>query len=93
MTVGTTGLESLAAAVGLSASRLAHLFAEQHGGPLMREVRRVRLQHAARLLLATGLSVGEVARASGFVSPYHFSRSFRADFGVAPTVYRSAGTA
>lgn len=84
-------VEALAAAVGLSASRLAHLFAEQRGRPLMSEVRRVRLQHAARLLHATGLSVGEVARASGFVSPYHFSRSFRAEFGLAPTTYRRQG--
>ena len=84
-------VETLAAAVGLSASRLAHLFAEQRGRPLMGEVRRVRLQHAARLLQATGLSVGEVARASGFVSPYHFSRSFRAEFGLAPTTYRREG--
>ena len=54
----------------------------------MSEVRRVRLQHAARLLQATGLSVGEVAWASGFVSPYHFSRSFRTELGLAPTAYR-----
>jgi AraC family transcriptional regulator, arabinose operon regulatory protein len=84
-------VETLAAAVGLSASRLAHLFAEQRGRPLMNEVRRVRLQHAARLLQGTGLSVGEVARASGFVSPYHFSRSFRAEFGLPPTTYRRQG--
>ncbi len=84
-------VETLAAAVGLSASRLSHLFAEQRGRPLMSEVRRIRLQHAARLLQATGLSVGEVARASGFVSQYHFSRSFRAEFGLAPTAYRRQG--
>lgn len=84
-------VDSLATAVGLSPSRLAHLFAEQRGRPLMSEVRRLRLQHAARLLRATGLSVGEVAGASGFVSPYHFSRSFRGEFGVAPTTYRRQG--
>jgi AraC family transcriptional regulator, arabinose operon regulatory protein len=85
-------VEQLAATVGLSGSRLAHLFADERGRPLMSEVRTIRLRHAARLLQATGLSVAQVAEASGFVSPFHFSRSFRAEFGVAPTAYRRHGT-
>ena len=79
----------LAGQVSLSPSRLAHVCTAELGRPLMHEVRRIRLEHAARLLTGTQLSVAQVARASGFASPFHFSRSFRAHFALAPTAYRT----
>ncbi|QKW09776.1 helix-turn-helix domain-containing protein [Streptomyces sp. NA04227] len=79
---------SLAEAVRLSPSRLAHLFTEQTGRTPMRALREARLQHAARLLETTALDVGHVAAASGFASPFHFSRAFRTRFGVPPRQYR-----
>ncbi|MGP3967606.1 helix-turn-helix domain-containing protein [Streptomyces sp. 6N223] len=79
---------SLAAAVSLSPSRLAHLFAEQLGHTPMRALRDARLRHAARLLEATPLPVSRVAAASGFASPFHFSRLFRRRYGVPPGAYR-----
>ena len=81
-------VDSLAAVVALSPSRFAHLFAEQTGRTPMRALRDIRLRHAARLLEATALPVASVARASGFVSAFHFSRAFRARFGVPPRDYR-----
>ncbi|MGP4001651.1 helix-turn-helix domain-containing protein [Streptomyces sp. 8N706] len=80
---------SLAAHVGLSPSRLAHLFSAQRGRTPMRMVRDARLRHAARLLEVTDLPVDRVAAASGFASPYHFSRVFRARFGAPPGAYRN----
>lgn len=79
----------LAGKVSLSPSRLAHVCTAELGRPLMHEVRRIRLEHAARLMTGTQLSVAQVARASGFASPFHFSRSFRAHFALAPTAYRT----
>lgn len=79
---------SLAAEVSLSPSRLAHLFAEQLGHTPMRALRDARLRHAARLLEATALPVERVAAASGFASPFHFSRLFRERYGVPPGAYR-----
>jgi AraC family transcriptional regulator, arabinose operon regulatory protein len=79
---------SLAAAVSLSPSRLAHLFAEELGHTPMRVLRDARLRHAARLLEATALPVARVAAASGFASPFHFSRLFRRRYGVPPGAYR-----
>ncbi|MEO3754038.1 helix-turn-helix domain-containing protein [Streptomyces sp. B6B3] len=79
---------SLAAEVALSPSRLAHLFAEQLGHTPMRVLRDARLRHAARLLEATALPVERVAAASGFVSPFHFSRLFRERYGLPPGAYR-----
>uniref|UniRef100_UPI001C5F84E1 helix-turn-helix domain-containing protein n=1 Tax=Nonomuraea ceibae TaxID=1935170 RepID=UPI001C5F84E1 len=80
---------SLARAVALSPSRFAHLFAEETGRTPMRAVREARLRHAAMLLEATDLDVGRVAAASGFVSPFHFSRAFRREHGVPPRAYRA----
>jgi AraC family transcriptional regulator of arabinose operon len=84
-------VRSLAAAVSLSPSRFAHLFTRQLGRSPMRALREARLRHAARLLESTDLSVDRVAAASGFASPFHFSRVFRARYGVPPGAYRAGG--
>lgn len=83
-------VRSLATYVHLSPSRFAHLFASQTGHGPMRALRDVRLSHAQRLLGATDLTVGQVAGASGFASQFHFSRTFRAKYGLAPGAYRAS---
>lgn len=83
---------SLAAEVSLSPSRFAHLFTQQLGRSPMRVLREARLHHAARLLESTDLSAERVAAASGFASPFHFNRVFRARYGRPPGVYRTAGS-
>jgi AraC family transcriptional regulator of arabinose operon len=83
-------VRSLAGCVGLSPSRFAHLFTLRTGRSPMRAVREARLRHAARLLEVTGLTVERVAAASGFPSPFHFSRVFKARYGVPPGAYRTA---
>jgi AraC family transcriptional regulator of arabinose operon len=83
-------LAALAQVAALSPSRLAHLFAAEVGDSVMGTVRRLRLRRAARLLESTGLSVGEVAADVGFGSAFHFSRQFRAHYGLPPRAYRAA---
>ncbi|MBB6346366.1 AraC family transcriptional regulator of arabinose operon [Nonomuraea muscovyensis] len=80
---------SLARAVALSSSRFAHLFTSEVGCPPMRAVRQARVRHAARLLEVTDMDIGQVAAASGFVSPFHFSRAFRQEYGLPPRDYRN----
>ncbi|MGP3769220.1 helix-turn-helix domain-containing protein [Streptomyces sp. SDT5-1] len=86
---GPHTVSSLARHVALSPSRFAHLYAEQTGRTPMQAVRAARLGHARQLLDATDLDIAQVARASGFASPFHFSRAFRERFGVPPSAYRS----
>lgn len=81
-------VRSLAACVSLSPSRFAHLFTQQLGRSPMRALLDARLLHAARLLEATDVPVERVAAASGFTSPFHFSRVFRQRYGVPPGGYR-----
>ncbi|WP_206184979.1 helix-turn-helix domain-containing protein [Thermoactinospora rubra] len=80
---------SLARAVALSPSRLAHLFTAETGRTPMQAVRQARIRHAAGLLEVTDLDVGQVAAASGFVSPFHFSRAFKREYGLPPRDYRA----
>lgn len=82
-------VRSLAGEVALSPSRFAHLFTEETGRTPMQALRDVRLRHAATLLEATNLAVGQVATACGFVSAFHFSRVFRARFGTSPRAFRA----
>jgi AraC family transcriptional regulator, arabinose operon regulatory protein len=82
-------VSDLAREVGLSMEHLVRLFRRQTGmtpGALLREE---RLSHGMHLLQHTGLTVAEVARRSGFVSPHHFARSVRAATGMTPSELRS----
>lgn len=76
----------VARAVGVSRSRLYRLFAE--AGGVERFMMRRRL-HRARAMLAQAGSeqalVADVAYATGFASTSHFSRAFKAQFGMAPS--------
>lgn len=54
---------------------------------------RIRLAHAAELLVSTEAPIGEIAQASGFENNCSFSRAFRTRFGVSATDYRRRGNA
>lgn len=52
------------------------------------EIRRIRIQKAARLLEETELSIHQIARKSGFENPNILLRNFRRSHGMSPSVYR-----
>lgn len=76
-------LTELAEAVGLSPFHAARLFAHATGLPPHAWRNQLRLQRSLAPLRA-GLSVTEVAAASGFTDQSHFTRHFRRMFGVPP---------
>ena len=51
---------------------------------------RMRLDHAANLLAATSMTIGEIAEASGFENNCSFARSFRAHYAMTASDYRTA---
>lgn len=56
-------------------------------------IRIVRLKKAAELLLADeNLTVAEVSYKVGINNPFYFSKCFKMQFGVAPSVYQRGGT-
>lgn len=81
-------LPTLAKLAHLSTSRFSHRFREVFGLPPHAYVESCRLEAAKRLLLATPLSVKEVALSCGFADPLYFSRRFTKAFGRPPSQWR-----
>lgn len=78
-------MDELAAAAGYSRRHLERLFREAVGKTPGEFYRGLRLDRGRNLLSTTDLTLMEVAMACGFSTVSHFSKSFRARFGVAPT--------
>ena len=85
---GDLSLDALAEAVGLSPSRLMHVFTESIGIPLRPYLSWLRLQRAAAAIVSGTASLTEAAHAAGFADAAHMSRSFKRALGVAPSVLR-----
>jgi transcriptional regulator GlxA family with amidase domain len=75
---------AMAALAGVSPRHLDRLFSSLMQSSFLVEYRKLRLNHARRLLLQSPLSISEIAFATGFSSAGHFSRSYREAFGEAP---------
>ena len=78
--------DELAAAVGLSESRLGHLFRAQMGLPLRRWTLWMRLRSALDHALS-GASMTEAAFAAGFSDGAHFTRTCQQMFGLPPSEF------
>lgn len=81
----------LAADAGMSTRQLERLFRRYLNRSPKRYYMETRLARARNLLMQTEMSIIEVALASGFSSPSHFSKCYRARYGSTP--YRQRGTA
>ncbi|WP_245679325.1 helix-turn-helix transcriptional regulator [Actinomadura hibisca] len=84
LTGGPIRLDQVAAAVGLSPSRLRHLFVQQAGLPFSACVRWARL-HAAMDVVRAGGSLTEAAHTAGFSDSAHLTRVCHAMLGLAPS--------
>jgi len=76
-------IAALAGEIGLSESRLQHLFVSETGLRLRQYRVWMRLLHAAHDA-GLGRSITRAAYDNGFSSPSHFSHTFRTTFGLAP---------
>lgn len=74
----------IAAEIGISVRQLERLFGRHLNCSPKKYQLDIRLQKARHLLIQTEMPVTEVAFACGFKSSGHFSRSYKAHFGVAP---------
>jgi AraC family transcriptional regulator of arabinose operon len=81
-------VDKLAQSVGLSPSRLQHLFKGETGMSIGQYVKNLRLQTARRLLETTYLRIQEVYLAVGINDASLFVREFKKTFGKTPTEYR-----
>jgi AraC family transcriptional regulator of arabinose operon len=83
-------VHDLAASVGLSASRLAHLFRDEVGTSVRSYVVDRRLTMAAFLIVQTDERISQIAYGVGFNDISNFNHAFKKKFGMAPGRYREA---
>lgn len=85
-------LASVARAVDVTPSHLDRLLKEHTGLTFLRQLRRIRMGHADRLLLTTSASIKEIAYACGYTNLASFGRDFQRAHGCAPRVWRAHRT-
>ncbi|MFD4604652.1 AraC family transcriptional regulator [Streptomyces sp. NPDC058464] len=81
-------LGRLARAAGVSESTLSRICRRHLGVSPVAGLERLRLARAEPLLWLSGLSLRAIAVRCGFPDAYHFSRRFRAVYGMSPSAFR-----
>jgi transcriptional regulator GlxA family with amidase domain len=81
---------SIATAHALSLRYVHRLWAQESAETLGRHILRRRLERCRDDLPDPARTVTEIAFRWGFRSPAHFSRAYRAHFGVPPSAHREA---
>lgn len=81
-------LDLLAGEVYMTPSYVSFMFKRKTGTTLIKHITNTRLQHAARLLRASGLKITDIAARVGYVNASYFGSIFKAHFGVSPAKYR-----
>ena len=74
----------------MSAAYLGHLFRETTGEKFTGYVRRIRIEHAARLLTDTTLKIKEISDSVGFADPRYFLAVFQSEMGCTPREFRAS---
>ncbi len=79
-------VSDIASEVGLSVSRLSHLFKEKTGISLLKFLNKKRLTRA-KDLLKNGYSITNTANKCGYQDYTSFIRAFTKEYGISPTQY------
>jgi AraC-like DNA-binding protein len=82
-------LASAARHAALSPAYLARLLKTSTGLTFLQHLRRLRVQHAERLLLTTMMSIKEIASQCGYNASGSFDRDFRRVHGCTPSAWRA----
>jgi AraC family transcriptional regulator of adaptative response / methylphosphotriester-DNA alkyltransferase methyltransferase len=82
-------LDDIARRVASSRRQLQRAYAEIGRTTFRDHLTGVRMEKAAELLTARGLTVREVAHRVGYRQPAQFAKAFRRHLGVAPSDYRA----
>ena len=85
---GLMTVNSLAKQLPITRRSLERRFQAAMGHGIHEEIIRCRVERAKRMLIATDLSLKEIAQAAGFSSTDNLGRTFRRACGVTPLEYR-----
>lgn len=86
-------IEKMAEKCHISRAQLMRLFKQKIGHSPHAFVHKIRLQKAALQLKNTAESILTIALSCGFQSETHFSKAFKTQYGVTPSVYRKGSIA
>lgn len=78
-------VEEVASEIGFSPIYLSRLFRRFAGSGAYRYLLRLRMNHAAELILERGLKVNAVAKRLHYADAFQFSRAFKRVYGVPPS--------
>ena len=81
-------LSEISEHLGYSSCYFSRHFHELSGMPYKEYIRKLRLNHAKRLLISGDMSVAEVATNSGYATLQVFLSDFKRVFGETPTAFR-----
>ncbi len=81
-------LEDVARYVGLSVSRIVHLFKQTYNQTITEYANQIRLSIACERIRYTSMSLESIAESVGFQSYTYFYRAFHARYGIPPKQYR-----
>ena len=72
----------------MNPSPMKELFKAEYGSSIAAHIRQHRMEKASALLLESGDSLAQVARAVGYESQSKFSAEFKKVFGMLPSEFR-----
>ena len=82
------GVSQLASEIGLSKTQTYRKIKSLTNKSVSRLIREIRLQEAAKLIVATNLNASEISYKVGFSSPSYFNKCFSKYYGVTPGEYK-----
>lgn len=86
---GALTVDRLAAVAGLSRAHFVRVFTAALGLPPSDFVQARRMERIERLLLATEMTVTDIAAATGYADPNYLAKAFRRHRGMAPLAFRA----
>ena len=81
-------VSDVADAVYISRSVLDRRFRKAFGRSVQKEIRRLRVEQIAKLLIETDMSITQISMAMHFTGIEHIGRYFRKEMGMNPLQYR-----
>ncbi len=85
---GNISVQDVARASGISRRALERRFRDSLGRSVLQEIRRVRVDQIARLLIDTDMTINQIGEQLKFIDVQHIARYFRMAKKMSPLAYR-----